>query len=127
MRLDNTAITRLLQGPQGLLARDLALRAQRVTNGAKRRCPVDEGRLRSSIRWELRSDSRGLHAVVGSDVEYALFVHEGTRAHQIRPRHKRFLRFPSTRTRGGFAFARVVRIPARRGVPFLRDALRDAA
>lgn len=127
VRLDTAAITRLLNSQSGPLVRDLALRAQRVTNGAKRRCPVDQGRLRSSIRWVLRSDSRGLHAVVGTDVEYALFVHEGTRDHDIRPRRARVLRFPSTRGRGGFAYARIVHHPGTTGVPFLRDALVDAA
>lgn len=127
IRLDRTAIRRLLSDPNGAVGRNLTLRALRVQAGARRRCPVDQGRLRSSIRWELRSGPLGLYAFVGSDVEYAHYVHDGTADHIIRPRTKKVLRFPSARARGGFAFARFVRHPGTTGVPFLRDALRDAA
>ena len=41
--------------------------------------PVLTGRLRSSTRHEVQDDPRGLRLVVGTDVKYAKFVHEGTR------------------------------------------------
>lgn len=46
-----------------------------VENSAKRRCPVDSGRLRSSITH----DSDGDGFIVGTNVEYASFVELGTR------------------------------------------------
>jgi phage gpG-like protein len=49
---------------------------------------VDTGRLRSSIRSELSSDGEGQYALVGSDVEYAVFVEYGT----YRKRPASFLR-----------------------------------
>lgn len=89
------AIRRLLTGPQGGVARDLAQRAIRVQNAAKlyatgRPAPgatnpegrgprVDTGRLRSSITWELRQDSEGLAARVGTNVEYGYYLETGLR------------------------------------------------
>lgn len=45
--------------------------------GAKRRTPVDTGRLRSSIRFEVDSQ-QALVGIVFSDVEYAPFIEFGT-------------------------------------------------
>lgn len=52
-------------------------------------------------------------------VPYAVYVHEGTRAHTITPRNKQVLRFVS---RGEFVFAKRVRHPGTRRDPFLYDA-----
>lgn len=58
---------------------------------------------------------------------HALFVHWGTRAHDIprrdRPRNKKVLRWPSG---DGFAFAKFVHHPGYRGDPWMTRA-RDAA
>lgn len=62
-------------GPSGKLLKRLGLKVQR---GAKRRCPVDTGRLRASIAEELGEDSRGLVEVIGTDVTYAPHVEYGT-------------------------------------------------
>lgn len=43
---------------------------------AKKECPVDTGRLRNSITWQLASDEKAVY--VGTNVEYAFSVHEGT-------------------------------------------------
>ena len=42
---------------------------------AKRLCPVDTGRLRNSITHAFVTDKE---IVVGTNVEYAIYVHEGT-------------------------------------------------
>lgn len=78
-------LTAVLQGPDGPVAKDLSRRASRVRSEAVRRCPVDTGRLRSSIRWILVRDSQGLAAIVGTDVHYAVYVHNGTRGRPGRP------------------------------------------
>ena len=47
---------------------------------AKKRCPVDEGRLRSSIRTNTYTDGQGiLITEVGSNVEYAPHLEFGTK------------------------------------------------
>ena len=52
--------------------------AQDVEGRAKRFCPVDTGRLRSSITSELGKDADSVYAQVGTDVEYAPYVEYGT-------------------------------------------------
>jgi HK97 gp10 family phage protein len=52
-----------------------------IETGAKRRCPVDEGRLRSSIRTDLKK----LAADIGTNVEYAPFVEFGTVKQRAQP------------------------------------------
>lgn len=83
--LDPAAIDELLKSKNGPVGRWLAATAQKVTNEAKRRSPVDTGRLRASIAWQLLEDSDGVFARVGTDVNYAPFVHEGTRYMRGRP------------------------------------------
>lgn len=74
---DGEALNQLLRSPNGAVARDLMVRANRVQNVAKQLCPVDQGRLRSSISKEIRKENNELVARVGTNVEYAFFVHEG--------------------------------------------------
>ena len=76
--LDNAAVTELLQGQSGPIYIDLQRRVLKVHAKAVQLCPVDTGRLRSSIRWSMGHDSQGLVGIVGSDVLYAGFVNDGT-------------------------------------------------
>jgi HK97 gp10 family phage protein len=66
-------------------AKDLQRRALKVDAAAKRLCPVDTGRLRGSITNQLGRDGEGLFALVGSDVDYAIFVELGTRHAPAQP------------------------------------------
>ena len=56
---------------------------------AKRLCPVDTGRLRNSITHALRGDDS---VAIGTNVSYALFVHEGVHGRPGNP----FLRRAAT-------------------------------
>lgn len=51
---------------------------------------------------------------------HTVLVHNGSRAHLIRPRSKRYLRFE---VGGRVVYAKLVRHPGYKGNPFLRDAL----
>lgn len=71
-------------GPTGSLLYQLGIRVQ---NAARQRAPVDTGRLRSSIATT-RPEARGNRTLVvriGSNVRYAIYVHEGTRYMRARP------------------------------------------
>lgn len=120
-RLDRAAIARILTSPRGPVARDLLVRGIRVQSQAKQNLAgmsgsgprrIHTGRLRSSIAVRLLS--RGVPVVrVGSNVHYALYVHEGTGIHgpkhrPIRPRTRRYLRF-KPRGSTDFVFARQVK------------------
>lgn len=84
-RLDRQALLGLLEGEEGPVARDLLRRAIKVEASAKRICPVDTGRLRSSITHALTRDTQGLAADVGTNVEYAVFVELGTSRMPAKP------------------------------------------
>jgi phage gpG-like protein len=101
--------------------------------------PVDQGQLRSSLTMEM-DEERGLPVVrVGTNVKYAIWVHEGTgiygpRKTPIRPVRARVLRWPvknntgsgRRRYRGGatenYAYAKQVK--GSPGRPFLTKALK---
>lgn len=78
VRIDSGAVRALLDGPDGPVAAEILRRGIRVERVAKSLCPVDTGRLRSSITHALGRDSRSLYCDVGTDVEYAPYVEFGT-------------------------------------------------
>lgn len=45
---------------------------------AKLNCPVDEGILRASINSEVRVNEKAIVGYIGSNIDYAPYVHEGT-------------------------------------------------
>lgn len=77
--LDQGGLNKLLESPQGPVGKHLARSAVKVDRSAKNLCPVDTGRLRASINWRLANDSRGLLAIIGTNVDYAPHVEFGTR------------------------------------------------
>jgi HK97 gp10 family phage protein len=88
VRFDQSALEELFSSPRGPAGKYLKRQAIRVQRGAKQRCPVDTGRLRSSITEALGEDSQGLVARIGTNVEYARHVEFGT----VRMRAQPFLR-----------------------------------
>lgn len=137
VRLDTVAIIALATSPAGPVILDMKRRANRVKNDARRRCPVDQGTLRASIADEILVERNAVIARVGSNLEYALYVHEGTGEWvgkgPIVPKNRKALRWPiknnsgsgRRRYRGG-ATAGYVFSKRSRGIkpnPFLKDAL----
>lgn len=135
-------VTRARFGPVG---RDLGRRTVLVNLDAMRRAPIGEGRagdawqpgypagrLKRSIRSEVITRQRNLVGIVTADAmrpgqktSYAASVHEGSEAHPILPRRKRWLRWPGADGVDVFS-AGVLHPGTRRGRPFLRDALEAA-
>ncbi len=122
VRLNRAALNRTIRGAS---RNELDARARQVMNRARVLAPVDTGRLRASIRIESRR-TLALRTVytIGSDVEYAPYVNDGTRPHIIRPKRAQALRFVIG---GRVVFARVVHHPGTKARPFLDDALRQVA
>jgi HK97 gp10 family phage protein len=85
VRFDQAALEKLFSSPDGPVGKELARRSIRVERAAKRACPVDTGRLRSSIARETGRDERGLVARIGTDVDYAAYVEFGTGRMSARP------------------------------------------
>lgn len=92
-------LRRVLQGPSGPVARDLARRAVRVESAAKillndsyppASLPGDPphkrtARLQTSISWRLGEDSEGLYAAIGTDLPYGKYLELGTDRIEPRP------------------------------------------
>ena len=131
VEIDHTALDELLRGRSGPVVADLARRTRNVEGEAKRLAPVDTGRLRSDIWSEVGVVDGAPTGRVGSSVNYALHVHEGTglwgpTGQRITPRSAKVLRW--TRGRGAgqaVHFARsVAGSPPKR---YLRNALAAAS
>jgi hypothetical protein len=126
--INASAMNNLLKGDSGAVRADLRARGTRVVNGAKQRCPVDSGRLRASITQESGSIGGQPVEYVGTNVEYARFIHDGTgiygpRGVPIVPKRARFLVF-TPRGSSTTVFAKQVR--GVKPTPFLAEALQDA-
>lgn len=79
VRIDPAAVAELVNDPDGPVAAELVKLAVRVESRAKTLCPVDTGRLRSSITHAVTGGQGGLACRVGSNVHYAPWVELGTR------------------------------------------------
>lgn len=69
-----------IDGKKGLLRVGM-----RVQNAAREMCPVDTGRLRSSIQHKPGQDRNGFYVEVGTNVDYAAFVEFGTSRQRAQP------------------------------------------
>lgn len=98
VQISEAEVRRLMVGPTGLATRYVVRKTDQILNRARLLCPVDTGNLRASLTTAIRTDGQKVIGLVGSDVEYALPLHEGR-----------------TTSRGR-------KIPGR---PFLRRALTD--
>lgn len=78
---DNTA--EIIEKMDAAIARALEAVGIQAEGDAKLLCPEDTGRLRNSITHTI--DAGDNTAVIGTNVEYALYVHEGTRKMKGQP------------------------------------------
>lgn len=99
----------------------------KILNRAKILCPVDTGRLRSSLQMKITQSAGEVSGAVFTNVNYAKYVHGGTRPHKIRPVRARVLRFASPAHSSNIVFARSVNHPGTSAQPFLRRAIEEVA
>ena len=124
VELDQAGIERLLNSPDGPLVRELAsicieVESQAKLNATGRPGPnVQTGRLRSSITWHIVIGPQGPYGEVGSAVEYAGDVEDGTAPHVIYPKNKKALYWKGARHPVAY-----VNHPGNRAYPYLRPAL----
>lgn len=129
-------IDRMLRSPDGEVATYIRRIAEATRSLAVAKAPVDNGPLRASLRVRMEYSGTQVKAWVYSNLEYALYVHEGTgvygpKGQPIRPKRAQYLRFearnPRTTApgRGNIVFARQVK--GARPNRFLLEALRQAA
>lgn len=82
---DTSGSIRIFGPADGAVARDLFRRGKKIERKAKQLCPVDTGRLRTSIHTVTFYANGEPGVRVGSDVNYAGYVHDGTRHMRGRP------------------------------------------
>lgn len=135
-------MARLTEEDKQRMMEEAATVALRAVRKAKRKAPVDTGRLRASIT---AADSEGLiqspggeampgdsvdrpnddYVIrVGTNVEYAAYVEFGAAPHLIAPDDAEALHWESSE--GGDAFAAKVMHPGTEPRPFLRPAVDEA-
>lgn len=107
-----------------LAGRDVTRITLRVLNRGKVLTPVDTGNLRAGHQFKISSSNSKVTGEVYNKIKYALAVHEGRRPVVIRPKNKQALAFV---WHGQPMVRKWVYQPARRGRPWLRDALREVA
>ena len=117
------ALERLLKSPRGPVGRDLKRRGRLVKDAAVRQAGKRTGALRASMHMRHFVDPRGQYVHVGSDLNYALMHHEGTRPHQIVPKNATYLVFTS---RGRLVKALSVNHPGTKPNRYLLDNLAKA-
>lgn len=140
-RRNQAAWRRLVESPEGAVAKDLLKRGARVQARARKNLGggqsgpkrVRTGLLRVSIGVQLRLKSTGRSVRIGTDLYYSYWVHEGTglygpRHRVITPKHGKVLVFPSTGRgvpkTGKWAGKRVVRsVKGMRPNRYLTNAL----
>lgn len=100
----------------------------KILNRAKILCPVDTGNLRASLQMRITKTGDIISGEVYTNVNYASYVHEGTRPHLIRPRRAGgVLRFPVPPRSSHIVFTRLVHHPGTKARPFLRLAIEQVA
>lgn len=78
-----TAFNAIRTRQTGAIKEAVKLSALSIEATAKQLCPVDTGRLRSSIHHEITAF--GFNATVGTNVEYAPFIEFGTARQRAQP------------------------------------------
>ncbi len=97
-----------------------------TVNWAKFRVPRKTGRLANSIGSSIRESPNRVKGEAGTRVKYGLVVHDGAKAHTIKPRRAKALRFYWERV-GGVVILKSVRHPGVGATPYLTSSLLSVA
>lgn len=111
----------MLNNPSGDVGRYLAKKGRMVQAAARAQVGVRTGALRASIHMRHLRDSRGQYLKIGSELNYALLHHEGSRPHLIVAKRATVLRFVN---RGRVVYAHSVMHPGTKANRYLTDNLK---
>lgn len=119
VRIDRAQAERVAQRHGDQL---VTLAMVRTFSRASVTAPVDTGNLRALHRMNKRVGKRRVVGQVFSDANYSMAVHNGARAHVIRARKAKALRFQQG---GQIVYRASVNHPGVRARPWLAQALAD--
>ena len=111
----------MLNNPLGDVGRYLAKKGRMVQAAAKAQVGVRTGALRASIHMRHLRESRGQYLKIGSELNYALLHHEGSKPHLIVAKRATVLRFVN---RGRVVYAHSVMHPGTKANRYLTDNLK---
>lgn len=78
VNINQRAVAAAMTGPNGPVVAMVERVSRRVLNEARRRAPVDEGRLRASLQATVNVRGQLVVGRIGTDVDYAAYVMFGT-------------------------------------------------
>lgn len=108
----------------GLGTKEITRVTLKILNRSMVMCPVDQGNLRAAHQFRIKETGQRVTGEVFNKVKYALPVHEGRGPLTIRPKHRQALAFV---WHGQPMVRKSVFQPARKGRPWMRDALKEVA
>lgn len=117
---DPTAWTQFTVSPSGVVGSDLRRRGRKLVLMAKSTVGKRTGELAASINMQYFA-VKNPYIRVGSEVDHAYIVHEGTRPHIIKPNDRQVMRF---KVRGRIVYAEQVEHPGTKGSKYLSRHLR---
>lgn len=115
--MDQAAVAKMLRSPGGPVGRELLRRGKQAQFLARQLAPKG---MRAGISADLDVGPAGVELVLSSSHPATVYVINGTRPHEIRPRRAQTLRFY---VGGREVFATVVHHPGTRPNDFLGKAL----
>lgn len=120
--LNEAQLQQLFRGVNGPVYQEINRITTGVWNASRGmgNVPVKNGRLKESMAKEIRIESSGVVGVVGSNLNYAVYVHEGTKPHKINAKNARALQFPIG---GMMMYRQSVNHPGNKKNPWLIRAL----
>jgi hypothetical protein len=122
-RANRAGIDHLLYDRSGPVQLFVANTGRKIEGNARRRVGVKSGETKASIGSRLTPGRpKGYNLEVFATSKVALMHHDGTRAHIIRPRNAKVLRFT---VGGAVVFAQEVHHPGTKPNRFLLDAMKD--
>jgi hypothetical protein len=119
--IDGAVVENMLHGPDGIVGRYMIGKSQIVQNAAIVQCPKRTGKLSQSIVKRFYDSDVGFTVVIAALQPYALYVHEGTKAHVIYPKKAKALRWYGAD--GNPIFATKVNHPGTKANHFLTDQM----
>ena len=87
-------------GLQDIIVEKLEDACQLIENEAKELCPVDDGTLKASINHKIAIKDTKLTGIIGSNLEYAPYVHEGTGIYAINGKGRKEVPWTFVDTKG---------------------------
>ena len=123
-RPNHRQIDELLYGRNGAVQLHVSNTGRQAEGAARRRVGVKSGKLKASIGSRIVGAKlgKGFNFELFANTPYAVYHHDGTSPHVIRPRNARVLRF---QVGGVVVYAMHVQHPGTKPNRFLLEAIRD--